>query len=54
MKDFLLDELDYFNRIVLYSNTLDKWIDKKRNSDKDKDKDVSVVVVIVDGGGGCE
>ncbi|STZ02480.1 Uncharacterised protein [Moraxella equi] len=30
MKGFLLDELDYFNRIVLYSNTLDKWIDKKK------------------------
>lgn len=52
MKGFLLDELDYFNRIVLYSNTLDKWIDKKRNSDKDKDG--SVVVVVIDSGSGCE
>lgn len=51
MKDFLLDELDYFNRIILYSNTLDNWIDKKRNSDKDKD---GSVVVVIDGGGGCQ
>lgn len=32
MKEFLLNELDYFNRIVLYSNSLDNWIDKKRKS----------------------
>lgn len=31
MKDFLLNELDYFNRIVLNYNTLDKWIDKKES-----------------------
>lgn len=30
MKEFLLNELDYFNRIVLKSNRIDRFIDKKR------------------------